>query len=380
LRLGFQDQQTKVTEIDAKLVALSALLQSVNAALLGSAATGSQGDLIYGKPLPDVVKTLSLQVEVIQSRIKSQSVHMVGISFESYEDTYCWVCTHLNENDWTYILDMPGLYSLVRRDGKTFPSQLEQEANAFKAGYGNANNSRLVLSFNSMIPDIFEPGKKSKAGGHPFPAIDTVNKWESSGIQKGFRDVVEDNITALARARRRHIETHLMHRPEPYRLFSAMLTQSVDQTNALHHMLDKKHIRYREIYGVQQSEGNWTLICLFAEAALFGAWKARLVGAEAFSETTDLNTRRALFLWAALQCHRVMYEYVDMSFVNHPEISAVIVERLIKTRVPLDEHQKLKDEVDMCRSTMKVFTSSWDKMESHMGRAELDIKKKKNKD
>jgi hypothetical protein len=109
LRLGFKDQQTKVTEIYAKLVALSALLQSVNAALLGSTATGYHGDLIDGKPLPDVVKTLSLQVEVIQSRMKPQSVHMGGISFESYEDTYRWVCTHLNENDWTYILDMPGL-------------------------------------------------------------------------------------------------------------------------------------------------------------------------------------------------------------------------------------------------------------------------------
>jgi hypothetical protein len=140
--------------------------------------------------------------------MKSQSVHMGGISFESYEDTYRWVCTHLNENDWTYILDMPGLYSLVHRDGKTFPSQFEEEANAFKAGYGNANNARLALSFNSTIPDIFEPGKKSKVEGRQFPAIDTVKNWESSGIQKGFRDFVEDNITDLTRARRRHIETH----------------------------------------------------------------------------------------------------------------------------------------------------------------------------
>jgi hypothetical protein len=183
LRSGFQDQQTKVTEIDAKLVDLSMLLQSVNAALLISVASGTSGDLIDGKPLPDVVNTLSLQVEVIQSRMKSQSVHMGGISFKSYEDTYRWVCTHLNDNEWTYILNMPSLYSLVHRDCKTFPSQLEEEANAFKAGYRNAKNARLALSFNSMIPDIFEPGKKSKVEGHPFQAIDTVKKWESSGIQ-----------------------------------------------------------------------------------------------------------------------------------------------------------------------------------------------------
>jgi hypothetical protein len=219
LRSGFQDQRTKVTEIDAKRVYLSTLLQSENAALLGFSATGTSSDLIDGKPLPDSVKMLRLQVEVIQSRMKSQSVNMGGISFESYKDTYRWVFTHFNENDWTYILDMSGLYSLVRRDGKTFLSQLEEEANVFNAGYGNANYARLALSFNSMIPDIFEPGKKSKLEGHPFPAIDTVNNWESSGIQKGFRDVVEDSITALARARRRLIDTHLMHRPEPYRLF-----------------------------------------------------------------------------------------------------------------------------------------------------------------
>jgi archaellum component FlaC len=41
LRSGFQDQRTKVTEIDANIVALSTLLQSVNIALLGSAATGT---------------------------------------------------------------------------------------------------------------------------------------------------------------------------------------------------------------------------------------------------------------------------------------------------------------------------------------------------
>jgi hypothetical protein len=69
---------------------------------------------------------------------------------------------------------------MVRRYGKPFPSQIEEEANAFKAGYGNANNARLALSFKSMIPKIFEPGKKSKVEGHPFLAIDTVNKWESS--------------------------------------------------------------------------------------------------------------------------------------------------------------------------------------------------------
>jgi hypothetical protein len=71
---------------------------------------------------------------------------------------------------------------------------------------------------------------------------------------------------------------------------------------------------------------------------------------------------------------------VDMNFVNHPEISAVIVEHLIKTRVPFEQHKNLKHEVGMCLSTVKAFTRSMDKIESCIGRAELDIKKKKNKE
>jgi hypothetical protein len=50
--------------------------------------------------------------------------------------------------------------------------------------YGNATNARLALSYDLMVPGIFEPGKKTKVEGHPFPAIDDVSKSYSSGVQK----------------------------------------------------------------------------------------------------------------------------------------------------------------------------------------------------
>jgi hypothetical protein len=42
------------------------------------------------------------------------------------------------------------------------------------------------------------------------------------------------------------------------------------------------------------------------------------MGADAFSEKTDPHTRGAMFIWAALQFHRVMVEYVEINCVNHP--------------------------------------------------------------
>jgi hypothetical protein len=129
----------------------------------------------------------------------------------------------------------------------------------------------------------------------------------------------------------------------------------VDQTNALHRVLDKQNTRYRKIFGAPHVMGHWMLIYLFAEAVFSGAFKARFVVADSFSEKIDLSIRIALFHCAALHCHRLMLAYVDRNFVNHPEISAVIVEHLIKTRVPMEHHCKLKYEVEMCRMTVKAF-------------------------
>jgi hypothetical protein len=91
------------------------------------------------------------------------------------------------------------------------------------------------------------------------------------------------------------------------------------------------------------------------------------VGAESFSKNTELYMCGVFFLVVALQYHHVMLEYVDMNFANHPYTSAVILEHLIKTRLPMEQHHRLKDGVDMCRSIIKAFTSSMDKTESRIG-------------
>jgi hypothetical protein len=81
LRSGFQDQRTQVTEIDYKLLSLGSLLQTFTLALQCASPSGSGGELIDGKPISDVVKTLNLQVEVIQYRMQSQAVHLGGVCF-----------------------------------------------------------------------------------------------------------------------------------------------------------------------------------------------------------------------------------------------------------------------------------------------------------
>jgi hypothetical protein len=87
----------------------------------------------------------------------------------------------------------------------------------------------------------------------------------------------------------------------------------------------------------------------------------------------------AMFLWACLQTHRVLQDDIDLEFIAHPEIGAVIVEHLIKTRTPMTMHSELKSENVELRSQIKALTCNYEKLESRLGFHENDIKKIKDK-
>jgi hypothetical protein len=55
------------------------------------------------------------------------------------------------------------------------------------------------------------------------------------------------------------------------------------------------------------------------------------------------------------------------------------VEHLIKTRTPMTMHSSLKSENVELRSQIKALTSTYEKLESRLGRHENDIKKLKDK-
>jgi hypothetical protein len=59
-----------------------------------------------------------------------------------------------------------------------------------------------------------------------------------------------------------------------------------------------------------------------------------------------------------------------LDFIAHPEISSVIVEHLIQTRVPMDMHDVVKAEDTDLKTQVKTatVTVTVDKLESKLGR------------
>jgi hypothetical protein len=101
--------------------------------------------------------------------------------------------------------------------------------------------------------------------------------------------------------------------------FTILLTYSVHQMLKLHHVMDSQFLRYHTVLGAACEDGNGIIISQFAEAVLAGTLRARLIGADAFSETG--HTRCAVYLWVALQTHRVLKCHIELGFTAHPEVS-----------------------------------------------------------
>jgi hypothetical protein len=166
------------------------------------------------------------------------------VPFESYNDTLKWVTTHFHKDDWTYFMDMPALYSLVKTDGKNLKALLEEQSHSSKAGYDSFKQARLSLSFQCKIPEVFGHGKANKTY-HPFGDFATYSKWRSTGNKQGFRASVEDEIRRVEASTTTKMSVQLRSRPEAHWLFLLMLTDSVNQMFKFHQMLDSQFLRYR---------------------------------------------------------------------------------------------------------------------------------------
>jgi hypothetical protein len=189
-------------------------------------------------------------------------------------------------------------------------------------------------------------------------------KWVSTGTRKGFRDQVEVAVKALEMMMIHRMGVHLVHKTVAHRIFHTSLTDSVQQMLKLHRMMDGQFLQYR---------GNWILSGPFSEAVFSGTWRARLIGDDAFCETGHMCCD--LYLLASLQTHRLLQEYIELDFIDHLEVSAVVVEHLFQTRVPMTMHDTIKQGVKYMKAQNKSLTDATEKLESKVRRYGTGIHK-----
>jgi hypothetical protein len=68
-------------------------------------------------------------------------------------------------------------------------------------------------------------------------------------------------------------------------------------------------------------------------------------------------------------------DYIELGFIAHPEVSSVVVEHLIQTRVPMAMHEVLKTEMIGLNASVKTSVTTVKKLESKMARQSTEIAK-----
>jgi hypothetical protein len=171
-----------------------------------------------GIPVEDAVVQLQLELQMVQSQLRSDAASVARRTFESYEDSLKWMVAHCSLDDWQYVMDMPALYSLVRPDGQVCDTLLEEESNFNKAGYASPTQVRLALSIKTKVPGILGGGGVTR-NGHPFAVVDVCDNCVSTGTHKLFWDQVEVAVKSLETALLRKMGVHLVHTPDAQRIF-----------------------------------------------------------------------------------------------------------------------------------------------------------------
>jgi hypothetical protein len=148
-------EEMKVTQLGGQLYQLTMLLKQIQqeqqqtqlsaSTLPGPGQPGRELVMVNGIPVEDAVEQLQLQLQMVQSRLRSDAASVTGHVCESYEDTYQWVVANCSPEDWQYVMDMSALYSLVRPEGQNHDVMLTEESNSSKVGYASSAHARFVL-------------------------------------------------------------------------------------------------------------------------------------------------------------------------------------------------------------------------------------------
>ena len=77
---------------------------------------------------------------------------------------------------------------------------------------------------------------------------------------------------------------------------------------------------------------------------LFSALREVRVIAESAHSMTDKSRQVGLYLWASMQSHRIMAEYVKADFKRHPDVAPNVTFFLFENRAPKSMITSLKKE------------------------------------
>ena len=197
--------------------------------------------------------------------------------------------------------------------------------------------ARHVASFKITYPTVFGYIKEgSSSSKHHLPA--SFKDWNSFDCESGVKAFILNGMKDLKLQLYQDITNFLLD--EKF-CDAKMLARDMHNKSQIFvaEMCNWMDMFYQELLTTSETteEEAWELVsgCI---KTIFE--DLRRVGASAANATSEVNpsTKCATYLWALIQSHRIMKDYIDSRFRNHPSIAPDIILHVFKTRVTRVSH------------------------------------------
>jgi len=287
----------------------------------------------------DEIGALKSQLKMLEARVPLHNVlRLGGRIFQSRSEVALFIEKNMPSNSFSMFHD---IVTLMERLSGTYVERkdvISEWYQASKVGL-DEREARHIASFKITYPTVFGYVKDGAATTkYHLPAIKSFKEWNSfdseSGIKSFILNGMEDLKLQLYQDIASFFDIESYHHARV--LAHDMHTKSQIFVAEMCNWMD---VFYQELLTTSEASEDeaWDLVSACIKKVFEELRRVRASAANATTETNP-TARCATYLWALIQSHRVMKEFIDMRFRNHSSIAPVITLHIFKTRVTRVAH------------------------------------------
>jgi hypothetical protein len=285
---------------------------------------------------PGELNTLKAQIKLLEARLPLLGTGRLGGEFfQSRVDVLAFVEDHIPSNGFYLFHDVVTLMESLMTSHVERRDVLQEWYQSTKVGVNEAS-ARHMASFRLVLPTVFgrtKEGAPPVSVKHYLPAVKSFKDWNTFDGVSGTKGYITSGMEDLKYQFRQDIDQSFDPSAQGKARLLASEMHELSQ-NFVMEMCSWMDSFFQELVTTSEATEDeaWEVV----SACIKKMFEViRVPRAQAANATMDVNPKSqcATYLWALVQSHKIMKEFVEARFRNHGAIAPVIVLHIFKTRV-----------------------------------------------